>query len=302
MEQNINYENVVLNGISIYNLGYSLEETKERIEKKFKLKVSLKTIRSWVKEYKDVCTYSEIRKEASVLYCPQNLIFSKSFHHRQVYKFQYHRAKIDMEEKNGNRNKASLLKRYFEWIAKEREACPENNNKVSFPHDIFNGKSGGLEQRASRAKIEGSIPFESFEDDFSKPLTEYALTLARNNYERHEKVQDFMLLNDSSTIAVEVPVYLTGDDVGHFKKKGFSLKFNNNHPVTGHIDLVQIRNGTIYILDYKPGAKKVKPFAQLVSYALGLSCRTNIKVGDFRCAWFDEKDYFEFSPLNAIQS
>jgi hypothetical protein len=31
-------------------------------------------------------------------------------------------------------------------------------------------------------------------------------------------------------------------------------------------------------------------------YALGLSLRTRIPLDKFVCAWFDDKDYFEFDP------
>ena len=40
--------------------------------------------------------------------------------------------------------------------------------------------------------------------------------------------------------------------------------------ITGHIDFLQIRNGAIHILDYKPDATTGKPFAQLTLYALAL--------------------------------
>ena len=40
--------------------------------------------------------------------------------------------------------------------------------------------------------------------------------------------------------------------------------------ITGHIDLVQIRNGQVHILDYKPNAAKEKPIEQLTLYALAL--------------------------------
>jgi len=106
--------------------------------------------------------------------------------------------------------------------------------------------------------------------------------------------------NDSVTVAAEVPVYLTNDDIKYFRRKGFQFNFSSNTPITGHIDLVQIRNGLIYILDYKPGARKEKPFEQLISYALALGSRTKLAIKDFKCAWFDEKDYFEFFPLHAV--
>ena len=73
--------------------------------------------------------------------------------------------------------------------------------------------------------------------------------------------------------------------------------------VSGHIDILQIRQGKIFILDLKPGAFKEneeKVTSQLYLYALGLSFRTKIPLSMFRCAWFDENDYYEFSPANAL--
>jgi len=70
--------------------------------------------------------------------------------------------------------------------------------------------------------------------------------------------------------------------------------------ITGHIDILQLRNGAAHILDYKPNAsaaKKAASITQLTIYALALSRLTGIRLYDFKCAWFDEKSYFEFFPL-----
>ena len=48
--------NIVLNALSTYNLGYTLEETKQRTNKKFNLRVCTKTISNWINEYKTICT------------------------------------------------------------------------------------------------------------------------------------------------------------------------------------------------------------------------------------------------------
>ena len=37
-------------------------------------------------------------------------------------------------------------------------------------------------------------------------------------------MQNFMLINDSATIAAEVPVYLTNDDIEYFKKRILSMQ------------------------------------------------------------------------------
>ena len=73
-------------------------------------------------------------------------------------------------------------------------------------------------------------------------------------------------------------------------------------PITGHIDIVQVRNGRIHLLDYKPKANDIDPVNQLVVYALAFASRTRLPVKLLKCAWFDEKDYFEFFPLQAVRS
>jgi len=91
-----------------------------------------------------------------------------------------------------------------------------------------------------------------------------------------------MLRNDSTTIAAEVPVYLN----------------YNNEIITGHIDFLQLRFNKIHILDYKPEAEKEKQAqSQVYLYARALSEITKIPLTNFVCAYFDENNYFEFSPL-----
>lgn len=111
-------------------------------------------------------------------------------------------------------------------------------------------------------------------------------------------LQRFMLINDSVTTAVEVPTYLTKADVAYYRRCGFRLDFNAD-VITGHVDFLQVRNGYLHILDYKPEAKREKrAHVQLTIYALALSQRANLPLKCIKCAWFDEKDYFEFFPLN----
>jgi hypothetical protein len=103
-----------------------------------------------------------------------------------------------------------------------------------------------------------------------------------------------MLLNDSATIAVEVPIYLTPDDFAYFEAHGFTFPFGEQ-PITGHIDFIQLRSGYLHILDYKPdAAKETHAVTQLTIYAMALSRRTGIPVKAFKCAYFDERDYLEF--------
>jgi hypothetical protein len=67
--------------------------------------------------------------------------------------------------------------------------------------------------------------------------------------------------------------------------------------ITRHIDFLQVRNGAVHILDYKPDARTNKPIAQLTIYALTLTRLVpSLKPFDIKCAWFNENCYNEFFP------
>src|SRR6266851_9556193 len=88
--------------------------------------------------------------------------------------------------------------------------------------------------------------------------------------DEHRTEATFMLINDSVTVAVEVPVFLTQEDIRYYRSCGFDVDFESD-VITGHIDFLQIRNGHIHILDYKPDARKeTHAHVQLTIYALAL--------------------------------
>ena len=73
-----------------------------------------------------------------------------------------------------------------------------------------------------------------------------------HNTRRHDTLQRFMLATDSVTVAMEVPVSLTPEDITHMQRDlGFAIPLSREATLTGHIDLLQIRNGRVHILDYK---------------------------------------------------
>lgn len=112
-----------------------------------------------------------------------------------------------------------------------------------------------------------------------------------------------MLFNDSVTVAREAPVLMTAEDIFHYQNMlGFKVpvKLKDDEVLTGHIDIVQVRNGAIHLLDFKPSARKARPVAQLTLYALALSRLTSLRLFHFKCGWFDKDDYFEFYPLHVV--
>lgn len=119
---------------------------------------------------------------------------------------------------------------------------------------------------------------------FNSPVAD-ALTLAGSRRGRHQVVEDYLLSCDRNTIAVEVPIWFEDHAVG---------------VIAGHIDLLQINYGKVYILDYKPNARKENPakvVTQLNLYAIGLALRAGLKLKDIKCMYFDERDCFEFDPV-----
>ncbi len=71
---------------------------------------------------------------------------------------------------------------------------------------------------------------------------------------------------DSVTVAIEIPIWLTEPDIEALERQhGIELapKTGSSRVITGHIDFLQVRNGAVHILDYKPDARTNKPIAQL---------------------------------------
>lgn len=283
---------IVLKSISTYNLGFTLTQVQSRIERTQKIKIPISTISSWLNQYKNICTFARLRKQSITQYRPKNIIQKQTLSHIQPYTFQYHKAKLNILAKENPQ--FTKLKDYAEKI-----------NSKDFPNHIFtygknNKESNG--QRASQLKFEHLKIEIRNKDNFACKLAALALNLAKNNSERHKVIQDFFLINDSTTIAVEIPVYLTNWDAGYYRNQsGFIFPLEDyKTPITGHIDILQIRNNLIHILDYKPEANKQKPTEQLTLYALALSRKLNLPLHCFKCAYFDENDYYEFYPLHAV--
>lgn len=318
---------LILDAMSLYNIGYSLEEAVKR-SKAQPSKLSASSLRQWLGQYKSLLAYTRMRPYALKMYRPQEIIVSATLAHRQLYRFRHHRAKtrliIEEDIKHGR----------FENMQEFLELVP-----VECPHEYF---QKGL--RASEAPIFFSKTQMIVRDkqNYATKLTKFVLDSVKENKDRHDALQRFFLANDSVTVATEVPIYIRREDLLHMQKQlDFKLykpvsskgkkalakelserqiqartdrrkkgvKIEELEPykeeelptlITGHIDFLQIRNGSIHILDYKPKADKEHPIEQLTLYALALSRLTGIRVYHFKCAWFDENHYFEFFPLHAV--
>lgn len=310
---------MIIDGMSSYNMGYTLEESCGFLKENYGVDIKPQTLSNWLEEFGKLCTYSRMREFGKKLYSPNQIIQSVTLFHRQVYRYRYHRAKAELCLQEFRNARLSPLKEFLEAIMAE---CP---------HQLF--KEGGRASDNTKFDLSQLIVNERF--NFAVRLAQLVLQAVNNNRERHEILQKFMLANDSVTVAAEVPVYIDSDDIDHMKiALGFEIPdiFRSNADVepgsgdssqntgrdmrstpgnggtgasgrkliTGHIDFLQIRNGSVHILDYKPNAHKERPIGQLTIYALALSRLTGLRMFDFKCAWFDDKNYYEFFPLHVV--
>ena len=253
---------IVYNALNYYNLGHTLDETRKFLNKRYKIMISKTTIYSWLKTYEDICPISVIRDKFSDF---ETVLFTKKFEHENLdYVFLYHKYKLDLFAKN------SFLG-LNNYITSFEGGCPDAFFEVG--------------QRCSQPIFETKIKAKK-RVNLACKMASFAVQARRINRERHDLVENFMIINDKATVACEIPVWYWEKSI--------------DSGVTGHIDILQIRGGNVFILDYKPGAAKDKKAAQqLYHYAVALSFRAKVPFEKIRCAWFDEDVYFEYSPSEA---
>lgn len=280
---------VILDGLSLYNLGFTLEEACKRLKEKFGLEVKDSTLSDWLKEFEPLCRYLRLRPHGLKLFKPHQVIQTTHLYHHQVYDFSVHRGKLALLLQEYKNNKFDNLREFLEAIQSE---CP---------HQFF--KEG---ERASELKVDFSLNEVIIREkqNFATRLAGLVLQAVSENKLRHKVLQNFMLCNDSVTVAVEVPVYMDSMDIEHMQEElKFNIPIKLDKVLTGHIDILQLRNGCVHILDYKPldkDKRRIKPVTQLTLYALMLSRLTGLRLYDFKCAWFDENTYYEFFPLHVV--
>jgi hypothetical protein len=277
---------VIIEAVMLYYRGETRQRVAARIRERFGIHVPSWTLSAWLAEYRVLTTYARLRTQGCHQFRPHQLVLSTRLHHKQVYMFRTHRGKLAAILNHPTHTRFHPIATYLTEMAK---ACP---------HHLFHA-----EHRASSTK--GAFDLTSVaiteKQNLAARIAGLILQTVTHNKRRHDELQRFMLTTDSVTVAVEVPIYLTPEDISHMQQQlGFHIPLDTDTTLTGHIDVLQIRNGAIHILDYKPNAHREKPIAQLMIYALALSRRTGLKLYDFVCAWFDEQHYFEFYPLHVV--
>src|ERR1700682_1042372 len=77
---------IVLDAITLYDLGYSLEKTADKVRTRHGHRVGRSTIATWLAEHRSLTTYARLRAQGRRLYPPTQTIRATKLYHRQVYK------------------------------------------------------------------------------------------------------------------------------------------------------------------------------------------------------------------------
>jgi hypothetical protein len=186
------HSRVILETVSPYNLGNSLSDTQCVIRKRLHVDIPEGTIRSWIRAHKSLTTYARLRDPGIRLLDPEAIIRSYTMRHKQVYRFGLHRAKLELLLQIARHRHLASAKDYLETIGQD------------FPHDMFQA----TEHRSSKFPTRLWPPVVR-KENYATRLAALVLPTAAENKKRHETLQRFMLVNDSATVAVEIPVYLT---------------------------------------------------------------------------------------------
>lgn len=280
---------VVIDALTAYNRLYTLEGAARVIARKYGLAISRQTLRNWLDDFATYVPFTTLRAAAARSHDRRDMIAEAQLLHGQVYAFKYHRAKTTLIlDRLRENHPIRPLQDFLETVPR---TCP---------HTLFRDNRARASSTKGRFRLDGVLIKPR--PDPAVQAARFALQAVADNRQRHETLQGFMLANDRDTVAVEVPVYLTAADLDDMRPAFSQLPFTlaRGETITGHIDIVQLRFGLIHILDYKPGAKRIKPIEQLTLYALALSRLTGIGIYHFKCAWFDDEDYFDFYPRHLI--
>jgi ATP-dependent exoDNAse (exonuclease V) beta subunit len=242
----------ILEALTLYNRGNTLDDTAAKISSRYGHPVAPSTISRWLSEHPALVSYRRLRARGRQLFSPARVIRTQKLYHRQVYEFAFHRAKLafvkdgSLDDRHSTSTRAASL---FSSLADFLESVPE-----ACPHDLFTKEEGARSSQLGDSFIDLAKLIVTKKQNIATETAALILPTVGSNYERHPTLQRFMLANDSVTVAVEVPIWLTPEDIKQLEAE-YHVSFGVDGALTGHIDFIQVRNGAVHILDYKPDAR-----------------------------------------------
>jgi len=210
--------------LCLYNLGCSQQEAAYRIASEHRITVPRRTISHWTAGYRSITTFHRLR-DAAVLQFGQAMVRERTLDHQQEYQFKVHVAKLALTANTVPQGVSAKVERYLfsvfedfpDYLFQQHGASDLGRAPLDTPSD------SPTAMRSSKSCFE-TLPFARIaKQNLANDLAALGLLLARKSKDRHSSVQDFMLANDSCTIACEVPVYLTAAEIASYKAQASSL-------------------------------------------------------------------------------
>jgi transposase-like protein len=204
---------VILEALCQFYQGNTLDRTAHDLNRRFGVSVDTRTISRWLAQYRDLTTYARLRADIGRRTPPHRLIRSTRLHHRQVYTYRIHQGKLAHILRGREHQAFAPIESYPTEMA---EDCP---------HHLFQD-TGHTNNRASQGIAAFNLDAVEIKAKHNNAcrMAELVLETVTSNHRRHDEIQRFMLTTDSVTVAVEVPITLTREDVTHMQTElGFAI-------------------------------------------------------------------------------
>ena len=221
---------VILDAITLYNRFYSMQEVAHIVSGSYGIAVRRQTVAKWLKDFKGYLPILKTRGALMAGYDTRKAFIESRLLHGQVYDFKCHYAKLDHLLHRHSPN--GIFRNLQDFLKDVPSTCPHDlfrkmaktKNRSSQHQDIFSLDEVKISLRPASSAIKNA---------------HFVLQAVSNNKLRHQRVQDFMLTNDSATVAVEVPVILTEKDLDCFRRQlNFTvpIDWKISQAITGNID------------------------------------------------------------------
>ncbi len=194
---------IIIDALTTYSLGYSHEETIKRIKAKTGRAISDSTLSAWIAEHEQLLSYRRLRDAGRRRFPPEQTLRSIKLYHRQVYRYAFHRPKLELLRESDEH-------RRFAPLANFLEAIP-----LICPHALFRTEDAGGRASQAQPGIRRCVAqiIVNRKENAATRAAALVIPTVGDNRRRHERLQQFMLANDSVTLAVEVPIWLTEKDI-----------------------------------------------------------------------------------------
>lgn len=295
---------LILDAISLFNLGLSHAEVGKRLKKIRVETITQHQLARWVEALKFQAPYLHIREKImSRISDPAQLIESVRLKKEEPRSFAFHRGKLHY-----------LLDRREHERFLPISVILESASATFKPTRFEKRQASLFLQRCTRGLFDLDLKVDekrNFASDSAR-LIGAAWESKKSSHFRDE-LQRYMLINDAVTIGVNTPLTLAKDDLEFFRRAhGFRVpttldSWTRFDAFSGFVDFLQVRNARVHLLKFaQPNAKRTSEsdasyIQELSLLAMALSRRTGIRLFEMSCAWFDGRGYFEFHPLAAIQ-